>query len=551
MRLPAEPQRARPVILATLSVRVDPSAERMAIDSALEACVPLIIANLLPFRPYPTTFGLLGPEGMNLPHEEDLDAVRATAAAGGDARRQDRAAARDDQASAFSALLEVVRERDAGLLVFGPDRSGRRAGASARWPGACVARPTAWSGSPPMGRPRSVGTAARGQAATQCDTRSLYIFVRRRGRRRHMARDPKYDILFEPIQLGPKTLEEPLLPGAPLHRRGLREARLPGLSPRGQGGGRLGRGLHRVLLDPSRVRRHASGLGADLGRRRCAQPLRHVRPAARASTRSPGSSSGTAGPHAPCMESRHNPRGPSQIPSDFEVNTHPRYMDTDDIALVQKMYVDAAVRARDAGFDIVYVYGAHSYLPIQFLSPFYNKRNDEYGGSFENRARFWKECLEQVREAVGDDCAIASRFAVDTLYGPSVDRDRRGRRAIRRARRRPGRPLGPDRRRHRRVGPERRPVPLLRGEPREAVHGSGQGRRPHQQASGGRRPDHEPRHDGRDHQLGPVRHHRRRAARRSPIRSFRRRSRRAAPTTSASASAATSASPAGRSAARR
>src|ERR687887_124999 len=59
-RLPAEPTRARPVILATLSVRVDPSAERMAIDSALEASVPLIIANLLPFRPYPTTFGLLG-----------------------------------------------------------------------------------------------------------------------------------------------------------------------------------------------------------------------------------------------------------------------------------------------------------------------------------------------------------------------------------------------------------------------------------------------------------------------------------------------------------
>ena len=80
------------------------------------------------------------------------------------------------------------------------------------------------------------------------------------------------------------------------------------------------------------------------------------------------------GPHAPCMESRHNPRGPSQIPSDFEVNTHPRYMDKDDITLVQQMYVDAAVRAREAGFDIVYVYGAHSYLPLQFLSPFYNKR---------------------------------------------------------------------------------------------------------------------------------------------------------------------------------
>jgi dimethylamine/trimethylamine dehydrogenase len=92
-------------------------------------------------------------------------------------------------------------------------------------------------------------------------------------------------------------------------------------------------------------------------------------------------------------------------------------MDADDIREVQQMYVDGAKRARDAGFDIVYVYGAHAYLPFQFLSPFYNKRTDEYGGSFENRARFWRECLEKVREAVGDDCAIASRFAVDHLLG--------------------------------------------------------------------------------------------------------------------------------------
>jgi len=126
-RLPAVPTRARPVVLATLSVRVDPSAERMAIDSALEAGVPLIIANLLPFKPYPTTFILLGPEGLNLPHEEDLDAVRATA---------ERAATlgvktellRVTTRRPLQALLEVVRERGAGLLVFGPDR--RRTG---RW----------------------------------------------------------------------------------------------------------------------------------------------------------------------------------------------------------------------------------------------------------------------------------------------------------------------------------------------------------------------------------------------------------------------------------
>ena len=134
IRLPAEPTRARPVILATLAVRVDPSAERMAIESALEAGVPLIIANLLPFWPYPTTLGLVGPSGMNLPHEEDLDAVRATA---------ERAASlgvktellRVTTKRPLRALLELVRERDGGLLVFGPDR-----GRTARWRFRSVAR---------------------------------------------------------------------------------------------------------------------------------------------------------------------------------------------------------------------------------------------------------------------------------------------------------------------------------------------------------------------------------------------------------------------------
>jgi dimethylamine/trimethylamine dehydrogenase len=96
----------------------------------------------------------------------------------------------------------------------------------------------------------------------------------------------------------------------------------------------------------------------------------------------------------------------------------PKAMELSDIRRVQRDWVAAAERARAAGFDIVYVYGGHTHLPGQFLSPFYNRRTDEYGGSFENRARFWRESLYKVREAVGDDCAIASRFAVDHLLGP-------------------------------------------------------------------------------------------------------------------------------------
>ena len=60
----------------------------------------------------------------------------------------------------------------------------------------------------------------------------------------------------------------------------------------------------------------------------------------------------------------------------------------------------------------MYVYGGHTYLPGQFLSPYYNRRTDEYGGSLRNRARFWLETLGLVREAVGDRCAVACRVAV-------------------------------------------------------------------------------------------------------------------------------------------
>jgi nucleotide-binding universal stress UspA family protein len=112
--------RKRPVVLATLSVRVDPSAERMAIDSAIEAAVPLIIVNILRLRPYPTTLALVGPEGLNLPHEEDLDAVRATAARAAELGVQTELL-RVTTRHAVRALVEIVRERNAGLLVFGPD----------------------------------------------------------------------------------------------------------------------------------------------------------------------------------------------------------------------------------------------------------------------------------------------------------------------------------------------------------------------------------------------------------------------------------------------
>ena len=117
---PPRPTRVRPVVLATLSVRVDPSAERMAIDSALEAGAPLILVNLLKLRNYPVTIALLGAEATTLPHEEDLEAVRATASRAAQLGIKTELL-RVTSKRPIAALLEVLHERDAGLLVFGPD----------------------------------------------------------------------------------------------------------------------------------------------------------------------------------------------------------------------------------------------------------------------------------------------------------------------------------------------------------------------------------------------------------------------------------------------
>jgi dimethylamine/trimethylamine dehydrogenase len=130
-----------------------------------------------------------------------------------------------------------------------------------------------------------------------------------------------------------------------------------------------------------------------------------------------------SGAHGPTSETRWPAIAPSQLGSDLEPLIVPKAMEHDDIRRVQADWVSAARLARSAGFDIVYVYGGHSYLPVQFLSPFYNRRSDEYGGTLENRARFWLETLELVREAVGDDCAIAARISVEALGPAGVELD--------------------------------------------------------------------------------------------------------------------------------
>jgi dimethylamine/trimethylamine dehydrogenase len=90
-----------------------------------------------------------------------------------------------------------------------------------------------------------------------------------------------------------------------------------------------------------------------------------------------------------------------------------RAMDKQDIRAFRQWHRDAALRAKAAGFDIVYVYATHGYLLSRFLSPRTNTRGDEYGGSLENRTRLVRELIEETKEAVGDSCAVAVRFSAE------------------------------------------------------------------------------------------------------------------------------------------
>lgn len=93
------------------------------------------------------------------------------------------------------------------------------------------------------------------------------------------------------------------------------------------------------------------------------------------------------------------------------------------IADIVKRYADTAVLAKRAGFEMIMIHGGHTWLLNQFISPFFNHRTDEYGGSFENRMRFTIEVLQAVREAVGPMFPIEFRMSGSELFDGGYDLD--------------------------------------------------------------------------------------------------------------------------------
>jgi dimethylamine/trimethylamine dehydrogenase len=235
-----------------------------------------------------------------------------------------------------------------------------------------------------------------------------------------MARDPRHDILFEPVVIGPKTLRNRFyqsphctsfgaeLPGAQAHLRGMKA----------QGGWAAVNTEFCSVHPSSDSRPLVSGrMWDDDDARNYAGmvELAHEH----------GALAGIELWHGGCvagnLESRMPARSVSQMNDDGLYSTSCYELDKAGIREIQGYYVAAARRARDVGFDMINIEGAEcGALTQHFLMSKFNRRTDEYGGSLENRARFWLEVVEQVREAVGEDCAITARLCVDTLNDNSL-----------------------------------------------------------------------------------------------------------------------------------
>ncbi|MBA3807528.1 MAG: FAD-dependent oxidoreductase [Solirubrobacterales bacterium] len=230
-----------------------------------------------------------------------------------------------------------------------------------------------------------------------------------------MGRDPRHDVLFEPVRIGPKTLRNRFyqsphctsfgaeLPGAQAHIRGMKAE-----------GGWAAVNTEFCSVHPSSDSRPlvSARLWDDDDARNLAKmaELAHEH----------GALAGVELWHGGCvagnLESRMPARSVSQLTDESLYSTSCYELDKAGIREIQGWYVAAAKRARDVGFDMINIEGAECGAITQhFLMSKFNRRSDEYGGSLENRARFWIELTEQVREAVGDDCAVTIRLCVDTL----------------------------------------------------------------------------------------------------------------------------------------
>ncbi|WP_421695307.1 NAD(P)-binding protein [Aestuariivirga sp.] len=234
-----------------------------------------------------------------------------------------------------------------------------------------------------------------------------------------MSRDPRYDILFEPVKIGPVTTKNRFFQVPHCNGMGYRDATALATMRAIKAEGGWG------VVCTEQVEIHPTGDIAPFIELRIWDDkdipmLARIADAVKSKGALAGLQLAHNSMNAPNLYSREIPLGPMDLPvySYFSDPVQVRAMDKQDIRDFRKWHRDAALRAKRAGFNLIYVYAGKLFgLPMYFLSRRFNARTDEYGGSLENRARFLKELIEDTKDAVGDTCAVPCRISVDEMVG--------------------------------------------------------------------------------------------------------------------------------------
>ncbi len=232
-----------------------------------------------------------------------------------------------------------------------------------------------------------------------------------------MPRDPHYDILFEPVQIGPVTARNRFYQVPHCNGMGRKfPSSMAAMRRTKAMGGWAVICTEEVEIHPSAD--HTPWAGGRLWEDRDIPYFARMCEGIHEFDSLAGIELNHAGVTSTNRYSRMPPLAPSAIPVVGHDPLQAREMDMSDIRELRRWHREAALRARDAGFDLIYVYAGHQLSTLShFLSPYRNRRTDAYGGSLENRARLFREVLEDTKEAVGDTMAVAIRFSVDELMG--------------------------------------------------------------------------------------------------------------------------------------
>jgi dimethylamine/trimethylamine dehydrogenase len=228
-------------------------------------------------------------------------------------------------------------------------------------------------------------------------------------------RDPRFDILFEPVQIGPVVAKNRFY--QPPHCNGMGSLRPQAHAAmrgvKAEGGWAVVNSEHCSIHPTSDVVPevlHALWDDADIPNLALMCDAVHDHGALA------GVQLAYAAYYNSNRYSREVPMGPVARPVDGYYPVQVRQMDKTDIRNLRRWWGDAARRARKAGFDIVNVDANFSTVAFQFLSP-RNTRTDEYGGSLENRVRLLRELIEVTQEAVQGACGVSVRVIIDEMCG--------------------------------------------------------------------------------------------------------------------------------------